>query len=105
MTCPACRRITDSFEGGTVSLEGRFLADHKQEIINIVKNTESAEKARRPMERIMKINDSGDTVEVTTTYEHLARRIGEAVNNACKGELKLDYVEGKKYIRVHWRRD
>lgn len=105
MVCPACRRIEDNFEGGTVLLEGRFLADHKQEIINIVKNTENAEKARRPLERIMKTNDYGDKVEITTTYEHLARRIGEAVGSACKGDLQINYIEGKKYVRVNWKRD
>ena len=105
MVCPACRRIEDNFEGGVVSLEGRFLADHKQEIINIVKNAEDAEKAHRPLERIMKTDDYGDRVEITTTYEHPARRIGEAVGSAYKGELQINYIEGKKYVRVRWKRD
>jgi hypothetical protein len=105
MLCPACRRIGDRFEGGTVSLEGQFLSDRKQEIMNIIKNTEKAEKGLRPLERIMNIIESDDRIEVTTTYEHLARRIGEAVNSAYKGNLELQYGEGKKYIRVRWRRD
>jgi hypothetical protein len=105
MVCPACRRIGDKFEGGTITLEGQFLFDRKQEIMNIIKNTEKAEKNRRPLERIMSINEYDDRIEVTTTYEHLARRIGEAVNSAYKGNLELQYGEGKKYIRVRWRRD
>ncbi|OPY78222.1 MAG: hypothetical protein A4E65_02376 [Syntrophorhabdus sp. PtaU1.Bin153] len=105
MVCPACRRTEDNFEGGIVSLEGRFLAEHKQDIMNIIKNTENAEKGLRPLERIMKINDYADKIEVFTTYEHLARRIGVAINNACKGELELQYAEGKKHIRVYWKRD
>lgn len=105
MTCPACRRIEDSFEGGIVSLEGAFLMRHRQEIMNIIKNAEATQKAHRPLERVMKINDSPDRIEILTTYEHLARSIGEAVNSAYKGELDLQYVEGKKYVRVHWRRD
>ena len=105
MICPACRRTADSFEGGLVTLEGLFLNDHRQEITNIIKNTEKAQKARRPLDRIMKITDSPDRIEVTTTYEHLARRIGEAVHNACKGTLNIRYGEGSKHVRVHWRRD
>jgi hypothetical protein len=105
MVCPACRRISDDFEGGVVTLEGLFLESHRQDIMNIIKNTENAQKARRPLDRIMKITDSPHKIEVTTTYEHLARRIGEAVNNACKGTLELQYGEGKKHIRVRWRRD
>jgi hypothetical protein len=105
MVCPACRRIMDGFEGGIVTLEGQFFEDHKQEIMNIVKNTENAQKARRPLDRIMKTIDSPARVEIKTTYEHLARRIGETVNSACKGNLNIQYVEGKKYVRVRWIRD
>jgi hypothetical protein len=105
MTCPACRRIDDNFEGGIVSLEGLFLKQHRQDIMNIIKNTEIAQKTRRPLERLMKITDSPERIEVLTTYEHLARRIGEAVNSAYKGDLDLQYGEGKKHIRVYWRRD
>ena len=103
--CPACRRIEDNFEGGTVSLAGQFLAAHKQEIMNIVRNTEKAAKNRRPMERIMKVTDYEGRIEITTTYEHLARGIGEAVNKSYKGNLDIQYVEGKKYVRVSWKRD
>ena len=35
MTCPACRRIEDKFEGGIVTLEGDFLSQHKSDIMNI----------------------------------------------------------------------
>ncbi|MDQ7055715.1 MAG: hypothetical protein Q9M89_04210 [Persephonella sp.] len=43
-------------------------------------------------------------IVITTTYEHLARRIGEAVHRAYKGNLNFQYPEGTKYIRVHWER-
>jgi hypothetical protein len=102
--CPACRRIEDQYEGGLVLLEGQFLAEHKQEILNIIYNTEEAEKRYRPLERIMEIKDQGNRVEITTTYEHIARRIGEAVQRAYKGELRLQYPESEKYIRVYWKR-
>lgn len=105
ITCPACRRIEDNFEGGIITLEGLFLESRKQEILNIIRNTENAQKARRPLDRIIKITDMQGKLEVTTTYEHLARRIGDAVNSAYKGNLELQYVEGKKYVRVFWRRD
>jgi hypothetical protein len=104
MVCPACRRIGDGFEGGIVSLQGQFLRVHKQEIMNIIRNTENAQKNLRPLERVIKISEHDDSIEVTTTYEHLARRIGEAVNNAFKGNLELKYGESKKHVRVYWKR-
>ncbi len=105
MVCPACRRIEDKYEGGVVVLEGEFLEKHKDEIINLIRNVERNEIAYRPLERIIEIKDEGNKITITTTYEHLARRIGEAVNRAYKGNLSMQYPPGAKYIRVHWERD
>ncbi|WP_457636339.1 BCAM0308 family protein [Persephonella sp.] len=104
MICPACRRIEDRYEGGIVVLEGDFLKSHKEEIINLIRNVEQNEIAYRPLERIINMEDEGDKITITTTYEHLARRIGEAVHRAYKGDLNFKYPEGTKYIRVHWKR-
>jgi len=82
MICPACRRIEDRYEGGVVVLEGDFLKSHKEEILNLIKNVEQEEMAYRPLERIIQIEDDGEKITITTTYEHLARRIGEAVHRA-----------------------
>ncbi len=104
MICPACRRIEDRYEGGIVVLEGDFLKSHKEEIINLIRNVEQNEMAYRPLERVINMEDEGDKITITTTYEHLARRIGEAVHRAYKGDLNFKYPEGTKYIRVHWKR-
>jgi hypothetical protein len=103
--CPACRRMEDKFEGGVVTLEGDFLSQHKSDILNIITNTEKAELTSRPLERIISLTDQGNKVEIQTTYEHLARRIGEAIHKACKGELAVQYPGGQKYARVFWRRE
>ncbi len=105
MICPACKRIEDRFEGGIVLLSGKFLNGHKEEIINIVKNVEAYKIEKRPLERIMSIVENDSKIEIKTTYEHLARRIGEAINSAFKGELKISYPDGEKYVRVGWFRD
>lgn len=105
MTCPACRRTKDNYEGGKVFLEGRFVAGHKDEILNILRNTEEIEKKHRPLERIISIIEEQGRINIATTYEHVARRIGEAVHKAYKGELKIQYPEGQKYVRIVWKRD
>jgi NMD protein affecting ribosome stability and mRNA decay len=103
--CPACRRIQDKYEGGVVYLEGNFLKEHKEEILNLIKNIADEEMAYRPLERIISIDEDEEGITIKTTYEHIARRIGEAVHRAYKGELKLEYPGGQKYIRVFWKRD
>jgi hypothetical protein len=105
MVCPACRRTEDRFEGGIVTLEGDFLTQHKSDILNIITNTQRAERSSRPLERIISLTDRGARIEILTTYEHIARRIGEAIRKAYKGELLVRYSEGEKYARVFWKRE
>jgi hypothetical protein len=106
ITCPACLRIQEDYEGGWVEMEGQFLRDHRREIQNLIENTADREARRRPLERIIELRNGDDgSLTVRTTYEHLARRIAEAVHSAYKGELKLNYPGEEKYVRAHWRRD
>jgi hypothetical protein len=105
MVCPACRRIDDNYEGGHILLEGSFLEAHKNDILNTIRNTGESEKRSRPLERIMGLAVGDQKIEVKTTYEHVARRIGEAIRRAYKGDLKLQYLDGEKFIRVRWKRD
>jgi len=44
-------------------------------------------------------------VTIKTTYEHIARRIGEAVHKAYKGKLELHYQEVAHFLRVKWHKD
>lgn len=104
ITCPVCKRIGDDFEGGSLILEGNFLNKHKEEIMNLISNTAKLETEKHPLERIMEIKDIDNKVEVRTTYEHLTRRLGDAINKAYRGELKYNYSDDK-YIRAWWKRD
>ncbi|HKJ72177.1 MAG TPA: BCAM0308 family protein [Gammaproteobacteria bacterium] len=106
ITCPACQRIRDDYEGGIVRLEGGFLNNHWDDIRNLIENTCDRETHERPLERILEWRNEDDgAVVIRTTYEHLARRIGEAVHKAYKGDLKLQYPGGEKYVRAHWVRE
>ncbi len=105
--CPACKIIKDQIPFGICTFEGEFIKDEKvrTEIKNIVKNIEKKVREARPLQRIMDIKDENGKIEVLTTYDHLARRIGEAVYKSFKGELTIKYKEGEKLARVSWRRD
>ncbi len=106
--CPACRRIREKYPAGVVILEGNFIKDSgkKTEIMNLIKNVEEKAKNLHPLERIMEIKENDDGgIEILTTDPHLARRIGESVAKAYKGEFKIQYLEEEKFVRVYWRRD
>ena len=102
--CPACRKIKDNFPGGIVRLRGTFLQDHKEEILNLIKNEEERARGFNPLERIIKISDVKDGMEVTTTNEKLAQRIGKSLQKACQGKVEYKWSDDTKLIRVNWER-
>jgi len=106
-TCPACHRTADAFPAGRVTLAGSFLAAHRDEIVALVRNTEARERRTHPLQRIMSIGDgdTGGELVVTTTDLHLPRRIGHALVDAFKGDLRTHYDEAGYFMRVDWRRD
>ena len=102
--CPACHRIHDHFPAGYVKLEGEFLAQHRAEVFQLVRNLEKKEKAEHPLQRVMDIVDEEEGVLITTTDVHLAHGIGEALLHAYKGTLDSHYNPGEKLLRVRWSR-
>jgi len=102
--CPACRRIADRYPAGYVEIKGPFFKEHRQEILNLINNIAGQEKSEHPMERTMDIKAKRGQVLVTTTGIHLARRIGEALSRAYKGDLSVQYADGEHSIQVRWQR-
>ena len=102
--CPACQRIHDRFAAGFVTLGGKYFGEHRDDLLRRVRACEVVEKADHPLQRIMAIEPHGDGVLVTTTDIHLARRIGEALHDACKGELEFHYNSEENLLRVAWSR-
>jgi NMD protein affecting ribosome stability and mRNA decay len=89
--CPACHRIQDRVPAGFLSLAGEFLAEHREEIMNLIRHVEEREKSAHPLKRIMGVEEQADGALVTFTDPHLARGVGEALHNAYKGELDFAY--------------
>jgi hypothetical protein len=87
-----------------VSLSGRFLASHRDEILGRVRSCAQAEKQAHPMQRIMALAASGAGMRITTTDAHLARRIGDSPYHAYKGELEYRYNKEDNLLGVAWRR-
>ena len=102
--CPACHRIHDHFPAGYVTLGGAFFGEHRDEILHRVRHCEEAEKRDHPLERIMAIEANAEGTVVTTTDPHLARRIGDALYHAFKGELEYHYNKDENLLRVAWTR-
>jgi hypothetical protein len=83
-----------------VILSGSFLAEHKQEIIELARNTEKLERDEHPLQRIMSIKEDGDTLVIMTTDIHLPRRIRHAIVDAYKGDLGTHLRPGRVLHQV-----
>ncbi|MGH9390543.1 MAG: BCAM0308 family protein, partial [Vicinamibacteria bacterium] len=105
MRCPACRQIKDDYAGGVLTLSGGFLAAHREDILNRVRNIETAEKNDHPLQRIMGIVDKGEEIEIRATSEHLVARMAKALKSDFNGELELSFMPDENFARAHWRRD
>jgi NMD protein affecting ribosome stability and mRNA decay len=102
--CPACRKVKDKFPGGILKLKGDFLLQHKNEILNLVRNEEQRAKEFNPLERIMSINNIEKGLEITTTNERLAQRIGRSLQRAYHGRIEYKWSNDTKLLRAEWER-
>lgn len=101
--CPACLRIKDDLPAGILTLHGRFAQPRLDEIIALARHQEAAEKQEHPLNRIMRITETAEALEIATTDIHLPRRIGEALRRAFHGELDMAFEEDAYFARLDWR--
>jgi hypothetical protein len=103
--CPACRKIADGFPSGVVLLRGGYLREHRDEILKLVRNEEKRAMGVNPMERIISVTEENGKMEIATTDEKLAQRIGRELRKACRGTLEYKWSEDSKLLRVNWVRE
>lgn len=103
--CPACRKIQDHVPGGVVRITGSFVWDHEEEIMNLIRNEAIKAMGLNPLERIMSLEYADNAIEITTTNEKLAQKIGKALHKAYSGTIEYKWSEDTKLVRVLWHRD
>ncbi|HEX9648540.1 MAG TPA: BCAM0308 family protein [Alphaproteobacteria bacterium] len=103
--CQACHRINDKYPAAEITVHGAFVARHRQEILDLVRNEEKIENAEHPLHRIMDIVADEDGLRITTTDIHLPRRIGLALAHAFNAPFDFDYDKEGYFLRGSWRRD
>jgi hypothetical protein len=105
-TCPACRMIADGRFAGKVQLSGPFLAAHWVDIEHLLKGEARRAADKNPLSRIVAwIPRGADALTVTTTTEHLAQRLGRALEKAFHGVVHYEFSHENKFADVTWRRE
>lgn len=103
--CPACSKIADGFPSGVLTLRGRFLKTHREELVRLARKEEERARGINPLERIMEIRDADSGVELLTTDGKLAQRIGREIRKAYRGAITYKWAEDADLVRVTWTRE
>jgi hypothetical protein len=104
--CPACIQERTGEPRGFVYLDGGFFGIHHEEIEQLLRNEAERAAEDNPLARIMEWkHGEGHKLAVTTTTEHLAQRLGHALEKAFGGATNYDFSHENKLARVCWQRD
>lgn len=104
--CPACRRIAAHVPSGYVYVDGAFSAKHRDELVRLIMAEAARAAEDNPVGRIIAWEpDEAHVAVVSTTTEHLAQRLGHALQKAYDGEVRFDFGHENKFARVYWRRE
>jgi len=106
VVCPACQRRRAGVPSGFVHLEGAYLNERSEEIRHFLQKEAERAAEDNPLARIMRWEtDEKGRPTLATTTEHLAQRLGHALEKAFKGEVRYDFSHENKLAHVYWRRD
>jgi len=92
-------------EGGIIRLSGKFLLDHEEEIVNLIKHEGRIAEQRDPKHRVAKIEKKNGGIVAEISDHNLALHIGKALFHAYKGTHEFKFLKGEKYVEVLWQRD
>ncbi len=87
-------------------VDGDFADAHADEVQRLL-DRESARAAEdNPLGRIIdRRRDADGRLVVSTTTEHLAERLGHALEKAFTGRVRFDFSHENRFARVYWHRD
>ena len=102
LVCPACQKIRDDDPEGIVILKSSDLRDHEAEIRGLIANVEVCAVSVNPLDRVMKITRRKKELEVQTTNDRLAQRLGRVLVRAYKGKAAYSWAHRDMMVRVTW---
>ena len=104
-SCPGCKQKDSLTPRGFVLADGAFVPAHEDEITRLLQNEVARAAEDNPLGKLMSFRAENASLMMTTTTEHLAQRLGHALEKAFGGEVKYDFSHENKLARVSWHRD
>jgi hypothetical protein len=90
---------------GRVRLEGSYVAGHAAEIRRRVGNVAARAQHTQPERRLVEIEARGRALEVLTTSQKLAHRIGRELQKAFGGSVSYCWSDRSGELLAVWHRD
>lgn len=103
LVCPACQKIRDDYPEGIVTIQWSKLSEHEAELRGLIGNVEARALSVNPLERVMKVVKRKQALEVQTTNDRLAQRIGRELVRAYKGTVSYRWAHRDMLARVEWK--
>lgn len=92
-------------EGGVVRMSGKFLLDHEEEIVNLIKHEGRIAEQRNPLHKVTAIEKVDGGIVAKISDHNLALHIGKALFHAYQGTHEFKFLKGEKYVEVLWQRE
>ncbi|MFA5113614.1 MAG: hypothetical protein WC529_04885 [Candidatus Margulisiibacteriota bacterium] len=92
-------------EGGILRISGKFLLDHENEIVNLIKHEGNLAEQKNPGHKVVSIDKADGGIVAAISDHNLALHIGKALSHAYQGKHEYKFLKGEKYVEVDWRRD
>lgn len=102
LVCPACQKTRDDYPEGIVTLTWSDLREHEPELRGLIANVEARAVSVNPLDRVMKIVRRKNALEIQTTNDRLAQRIGRALVRSYKGTAAYNWAHRDMMVRVTW---
>lgn len=102
-TCPACLRERDRQPAGELTVDAALARTHRESIIALARAVEAREKRLHPLQRIMDIAPvapADGALTITTTDPHLARGLGEALQERFRARATYAFARGQHLLQV-----
>lgn len=103
--CPACLQRRSGVAHGYVHVDGEFLAQHRTDIEALLHAEARRAAEDNPTSQVLDWGDDGTGgLLITTSTEHLAQRLGRALEKAYQGKTRYGFSHENKLAHVWWHR-
>jgi NMD3 family protein len=101
-TCPACRESRGGLFHGEVRLRGTMSPAQRREIVRRIRHIAERATFTQPERRLIEIRPCAGGLDLTTTSEGLAHRIGRELVKAFQGRVRYTWSDGERLLRATW---